>query len=95
MCREIAKHLLNNGQASAGYGDILFRTSKEWSEIGKFERQQVKENNYQNEIRIAKVVYIIFVIYVTGSIASMYLSFYVSRKICGIKTLHSIVYPHP
>ncbi|XP_076458392.1 uncharacterized protein LOC143292094 [Babylonia areolata] len=53
--REVAEHLHTEGQASQGHGDALFRTPREWSQIGKFERQKAIEDTTQDAINAAKI----------------------------------------
>ena len=51
----MAEYLHNEGLASQGHGDIQFRTPREWSQIGKFERQKAIETYTQEAINMAKV----------------------------------------
>ena len=55
MHRDVAEYLHTEGLASQGHGDRLFRTPREWSQIGKFERQKAIEIHTQEAINIAKV----------------------------------------
>ena len=38
--RDLAALLKDKGLASVGHGDFLFRSPREWSQIGKFERKK-------------------------------------------------------
>ena len=51
----MAEYLHNEGLASQGHGDIQFRTPREWSQIGKFERQKAMVTYTQEAINMAKV----------------------------------------
>ena len=53
--RDVAEYLHSEGLASQGHGDMLFRTPREWSQIGKFERKKAIEIETQEAINFAKV----------------------------------------
>ena len=52
----MAEYLHTEGLASSGHGDLQFRTPREWSQIGKFERRKAIEIHTQEAINIAKVM---------------------------------------
>lgn len=53
--REVAAHLQTMGHASQGHGDLLFRSPREWSQIGKFERQRALERHTRDAVNLAKI----------------------------------------
>ncbi|XP_076442133.1 uncharacterized protein LOC143281079 [Babylonia areolata] len=53
--REVAECLHSKGQASLGHGDLLFRTPREWSQIGRFERKKALVTHAQEAINNAKI----------------------------------------
>lgn len=54
--KEIADVLRIKGQASEGRADNLFRSPREWSQIGKTERQKAREMEIINKIKAAKIM---------------------------------------
>ncbi|KAL8588990.1 hypothetical protein ACOMHN_065772 [Nucella lapillus] len=53
--REVAEHLHSEGCASQGQCDLLFRSPREWSQIGRFERQKAVQVNAVEAINNAKI----------------------------------------
>nr|KAG5709835.1 hypothetical protein BaRGS_032659 [Batillaria attramentaria] len=53
--RDVAECLRTQGLASQGHGDMLFRSPREWSQIGKFERKKAIEIHTQEAINLAKI----------------------------------------
>lgn len=54
--RDVAAILKEQGLASLGHGDNLFRSPREWSQIGKFERKKAIELNNLGKINVAKIM---------------------------------------
>ncbi|KAK7111792.1 uncharacterized protein [Littorina saxatilis] len=53
--RDVAEYLHTEGHASLGHGDMKFRLPREWSQIGRFERQKAIEIQTQEVINFAKI----------------------------------------
>lgn len=54
--RDVATILREQGLASLGHGDNLFRSPREWSQIGKFERRKAIELSINDQVNAAKVM---------------------------------------
>ncbi|XP_012943692.1 uncharacterized protein LOC101851370 [Aplysia californica] len=54
--RDVASALKDKGLASVGHGDSLFRSPREWSQIGKFERKRAIELQTVEENNVAKIL---------------------------------------
>ena len=54
--RDVAGVLREQGLASLGHGDNLFRSPREWSQIGKFERKKAIELSINDQVNAAKVM---------------------------------------
>ncbi|RUS81074.1 hypothetical protein EGW08_011160 [Elysia chlorotica] len=54
--RDVAAILREQGLASLGHGDNLFRSPREWSQIGKFERKKAIELSIHDQVNAAKVM---------------------------------------
>ncbi|GFR72117.1 ankyrin repeat domain-containing protein 50 [Elysia marginata] len=54
--RDVAGILREQGLASLGHGDNLFRSPREWSQIGKFERKKAIELSINDQVNAAKVM---------------------------------------
>ncbi|XP_059156569.1 uncharacterized protein LOC131941352 [Physella acuta] len=52
----ITNLLYSKGQASVGHGDLFFRSPREWSQIGKFERHKATELQAEGQINAAKML---------------------------------------
>ncbi|KAI8797336.1 ankyrin repeat domain-containing protein 50 [Biomphalaria glabrata] len=53
--KDIAQHLHRKGMASLGHSDSLFRTPREWSQIGKFERKKAAAFRLEDMMNAARV----------------------------------------
>ena len=54
--RDVASVLREQGLASIGHGDNLFRSPREWSQIGKFERRKAIELSINDQVNAARVM---------------------------------------
>ncbi|GFN96372.1 ankyrin repeat domain-containing protein 50 [Plakobranchus ocellatus] len=54
--RDVANILREQGQASIGHGDNFFRSPREWSMIGKFERKKAIELTINDQVNAAKIM---------------------------------------
>ncbi|KAH9502574.1 hypothetical protein Btru_069035 [Bulinus truncatus] len=53
--KHIAAHLNTKGLASVGHGDLQFRSPREWSQIGKFERRKAAAFRIEDTINTARI----------------------------------------
>ncbi|CAL1531874.1 unnamed protein product [Lymnaea stagnalis] len=53
--KDVANLLSQKGQASVGHGDFLFRTPREWSQIGKFERRRAADIQAADTVNEARI----------------------------------------